>query len=495
MWCFICGRTTDGGGALEDRETNIAVIGSGASGFAAALTAAQGGATVVVFEKESFYGGTSRFLQGMFAVESEMQRQRYIGYSRDEAFKNLMDYSHWRADPRIVRAFVDESGPTITWLEEQGVVFTDATINLLDGLRTYHTIAGGGVMLMKTLAARSKERGVELLLSVPVRGIAREVDGTFSITAEKKGVMIRAVARAVIIATGGYGSNKEWIKRYTGLDLGVNLIPIGQFSKMGDGIRIAWESGGGTEGLGILLGFRVGPMGPGSIMGGTLETAVVQPHLWINPRGERFCNETLQFSDPVMGNVAAKLKEGYSFTVFDETIKEEMVRNGIERGLGLNSPPGTRLVDFDKDFKAAVAKGNKNIAVDDSIEGLAGQLGIDAVILKATIGEYNGFCEKGHDDLFAKDRKYLRPLKGPKYYALKAFTVFLGTLGGIRVNHLMEVVGDDERPVQGLYAAGSDAGGLYGDTYPMTVASGAAAAFAVNSGRMAARNALEYVRK
>jgi fumarate reductase flavoprotein subunit len=92
--------------------SEVVVIGSGAAGLAAALTAAEGGARVVVFEKERTLGGTSNFFEGTFAVESAMQRERYITYSRDEAFKSLMEYSHWRANPRLVR-LLDESAATI----------------------------------------------------------------------------------------------------------------------------------------------------------------------------------------------------------------------------------------------------------------------------------------------------------------------------------------------------------------------------------------------
>ena len=71
------------------READVVVIGSGISGLAAGLTAAEGGAKVIVFEKQRSLGGSTNFIQGMFAVESEMQRERYIDYTRDDAFKNL----------------------------------------------------------------------------------------------------------------------------------------------------------------------------------------------------------------------------------------------------------------------------------------------------------------------------------------------------------------------------------------------------------------------
>ena len=79
----------------ESHGAEIAVIGSGASGLAAAIAAAEGGATVAVFEKQQALGGTSNFFKGIFAVESAMQKEQYIAYSRDQAFKNFMEYNHW----------------------------------------------------------------------------------------------------------------------------------------------------------------------------------------------------------------------------------------------------------------------------------------------------------------------------------------------------------------------------------------------------------------
>jgi len=116
-------------------------------------------------------------------------------------------------------------------------------------------------------------------------------------------------------------------------------------------------------------------------------------------------------------------------------------------------------------------------------------------VLKATIDEYNGFCENGYDELFVKDKKYLWPIKGPKFYAVKARTVFLGTMGGIKINEKTEVVDKKEMVIPGLYAVGFDAGGMYGDSYPIKTSSGLASAFALNSGRIAGKNALKYLEK
>ena len=86
----------------KSNEADVVIIGSGVAGMAAALTAADGGAKVILFEKQKSLGGTSNFFQGMFAVESEMQRERYITNTKDETFTNLMEYNHWRANARLV---------------------------------------------------------------------------------------------------------------------------------------------------------------------------------------------------------------------------------------------------------------------------------------------------------------------------------------------------------------------------------------------------------
>jgi len=481
---------------VKRNEADLVVIGSGASGLAAALTAAEGGTKVIVFEKQRSLGGTSNFFFGMFAVESEMQRQRYIDYSRDEAFRRIVEYSHWRANARLVRAFVDESGPTISWLQKNGVEFSDATALSPGSPRTYHVLRGQGAAVVKALVTAAKEKGVDLRSGTPVKKILRKGDRITGVIVEENGEEVEVAAKAVVVASGGYANNKEWIKKYTGFDLDVNAISIGNVDKTGDGIRMAWEVGAAEDGMGVLELFRVGPMGPGFELQGQIELLSAQPDLWVDPRGERFCDESIAFYDTSNGNANARYKEGYTWSVFDESIKEQVIEKGIERGLGItDNPPGTRPVNFDKELNATLERGTTEVFVADSVEELAKKMGVDPAVLKATVDEYNGFCEKGHDDLFAKDQKYLRPFKGPKYYAVRCHTVFLGTLGGVKINERIEVIDKKGKTIPGLYAVGLDAAGMWGDSYSIKDSTGAAAGFATNSGRIAGKNALRYLAK
>jgi fumarate reductase flavoprotein subunit len=474
-------------------ETDVVVVGSGAAGLAAAVTAAEGGARVIIFEKQRNLGGTSNFFEGTFAVESAMQRERYITYSRGEAFKYIMEYSHWRANPRLVRAIVHKSADTIAWLQRHGVEFSDATINMPDSPRTYHVIRGKGEAVVKTLATRAREKGVDIRTGAAVERLLKQGEKVSGVIAEVNDEEARIAARAVIIASGGYLNNKEWVKKYTGFDLDVNLIPVGNVDKMGDGIRMAWEAGAAEEGVSNTEIYRVGPIGPGFAMACQIEFAVTQPDLWVNPRGERYCDEAIAFYDTSVGNAAARYKEGYTFSIFDSAIIRRMVEKGIDKNVAIAYPPGSRPLGLEKELQAALAREQTEVFAADSIEGLAGRIGVDTAVFTNSVDEYNSFCEKGHDDLFYKDPKYLWPIRVPTFYAVKAHTVSLGSMGGIKINEKAETVDKKDRAIPGLYAAGLDAGGMFGDSYPIKGSSGLCSAFAMNSGRIAGENALKYI--
>jgi len=342
-------------------NTDIVVIGSGISGLSAALTAAEGGAKVMLFEKQRSFGGTSNFFEGTFAVESEMQREKYITYSRDDAFKAIMEYSHWRANPRLVRAIVNESAETISWLLRQGVEFSDMTINMPDEPRTYHVPKGTGAAVVKVVVDRAREMGVDLRLSAPVKKILKEGGRITGVIFEENNQEKAVNAAAVMIATGGYANNKDWIKKYTGFDLGVNLLPVGNIDKMGDGVRMAWEVGADEEGIDVLEMYRVGPMGPDYVMKGPAELISIQPDLWVTQQGERFCDEGITFYETSIGNANARFNEGYTYSLFDESIKQEIIEKGTVKSQGQDKPPGTRPVEFDEELKVALEKGSRDL--------------------------------------------------------------------------------------------------------------------------------------
>ena len=123
---------------------------------------------------------------------------------------------------------------------------------------------------------------------------------------------------------------------------------------------------------------------------------------------------------------------------------------------------------------------------------LAESIDVDHEALRATVDEYNACCDENHDFVFGKKRIYLQPIRKPDFYAVRLALAAFMTNGGIRINHRTEALNKDRKVIPGLYAVGCCAGGLLGDTYEVST-TGGSLSFAVNSGRMAGENALEYL--
>ncbi|HAL74755.1 MAG TPA: FAD-binding dehydrogenase, partial [Clostridiales bacterium] len=146
---------------------------------------------------------------------------------------------------------------------------------------------------------------------------------------------------------------------------------------------------------------------------------------------------------------------------------------------------------YDEEMAKAQSLNDPYIFAADSLEELAAKTGIDRDGLLQTAAEYNQAC-KSHDALFFKDHRYLKPLKGPRFYAVAEYPSGYGSLGGIKINWKTEVVTDDFTPIPGLYAAGTDACTIFGDSY-VFILPGNTMGFALNSGRMAGEHAVDYL--
>ncbi len=289
--------------------------------------------------------------------------------------------------------------------------------------------------------------------------------------------------KSVVIATGGYSGNKRLLKKYCPQyteGTHVHGIP-----HTGDGILMARKAGAASEGLGTLL--SMGPFFTGSLQGGIV--SVEANTVWVNKRGNRFADESTHIASE-SANALDRQPEKISFTLFDEAIKQSFIKDGIIRGHHRSYPPGTRMVDLDKYLKKDIRDGH--VKVSNSWKVIAEWIGADPERLKHTIDVYNRACDRGFDDLFYKDRRYLQPIRKPPYYAQICHQAFHGTTGGIKINERMEVLDQEERVIPGLFAAGNDTGGWASDTYNY-VLTGTAFAYAINSGRIAGENAAEYI--
>jgi fumarate reductase flavoprotein subunit len=364
------------------------------------------------------------------------------------------------------------------------------TWHMIKGPLVPREIPGTGVVMMKTLGNRARELGVKILLRTPVKKILKEGSRIVGVIAEdENGEEIRTKAKAVIVATGGFGDNQKMVKKYTGLDMQRGRVR----GLTGDGILMAWEVGAAPTEM-IMHGVP-GARGVQKLV--HVSFTLSQPCLVVNLSGERFMNEEIMQTTPFGGNAIARQKSGCAFIIFDEDTKNHYIEKGLD------FPPGILVADpsfvykidnFDAEFKQALDRGEKDIFIADSLEELGGKTGIKLEALRETVEEYNKACATGRDELFHKNPRYLRPVKRPKFYAAKLATHgAFGSLGGIKINYKTEVLNKDFDVIPGLYAAGSDANSIYGDTY-IFILPGNTLGFALNSGRIAGENAAEYVK-
>ncbi len=494
-------------------DAEIAILGAGGGGLAAALSAAEAGCrSILVLEKAPAPGGTTVMAHDLFAAESPVQIRQGVDASRDFCFNRAMEWAHWdRVNARLLRAIIDKSGDTVRWLEEKGVVFHLAQFYTNQVPLTRHHIEGNAQAMMKIIREDCQKLGVQVLTRARANRILRGDNGEVTgVLATTKDGELTVTAKSVIIATGGYAGNMELLKKYCPPFYHLEHVGIDGFpNNTGDGLLMAIEAGADTAGLGTLLvsgpsrkwsddlKIRITPGGqePAEV---TIRLLIWDPlTLWVNKKGHRFMNEGYDLNFFATGHMVLEQPEGISYTLFDSDILARMERDGITRTGGAGTAlyrgmvhPGTPLTGIGKELPAKEKLGLMKIS--DSLDGIADYIGVDRAVLKATMDEYNAACDQGYDPIFAKDRRYLIALRTPPYYAIKANAQIGDTLGGVKINERMEVLDTQDDPIPGLYAAGVVAGCYESENYCYPL-SGHNVGFALNLGRIAAENVLQYL--
>jgi fumarate reductase flavoprotein subunit len=470
-------------------KADIVIIGGGGAGLPAALTAYEKGSKALVLEKRGVVGGNALLAEGFFAAESPAQRRLLIDAKRDDLFKTALDYAHYKVDPRILRAFINKSGDTVRWIEEKGLKINHIAPFYPNQVPlTWHIVEGHGATLIKIFEKECEEKGIPILRKTRAQKILVDDKGRVKgVRAEGEEGEIEIEAKSVIIATGGYASNKELLQRYCP-KYAEMFEESGVPGMDGDGLIMAMELGGDTVGLGNL--HMVGPAPfPQSW---TIEAVAGEPYsIWVNKKGERFVDETITFNVFEAINAILRQKGRICFAIIDNNMKEYIAEHGVIRGCGeLFVPRGKKMEGLDKELSKQIERGGA--FKSESLEEISEWIGAPRDALRKTVYEYNEFCDRHYDEIFVKDPQYLQALRTPPFYAIKFSGALLGTMGGIKINYKMEVLNNEDDPIPGLYAVGADTGGWESDTY-CAVLAGSAFGFAMNSGRIAAENASDYI--
>ncbi|HEY9595920.1 MAG TPA: FAD-dependent oxidoreductase [Spirochaetia bacterium] len=495
-------------------EADVVVVAAGASGITAAVAAAEKDASVIVFEKGSTTGGAASMGMGFFAVESKHQKAQMVDLTIEEAFRVFMEYNHWQVDARLVRKYFAQSASTVEWIEGMGVEFLGAYKYFEKSYPTWHIVKAPGANrpseraasnIYKALTDRAGELGVKIRFQTAVKKIltdpkTRRVVGVLA--QDATGNEITCECDALIVCTGGFGDNPPMIKEHLGFEWGKDLFSFRIPGLVGDGLKMMWEIGGGRTPVNMEMTYN----SPGvTDIFKTLSETMRQPNLLVNLDGKRFMNEVVMQNTTFTGNAIAHQRDRKAFSIITDEILDDYRKKGLDfitvhhniktvekwdSELQTYLSGGTAEASGLSDLHAG-EQAEKILFVADTVEDLCRQTGIDAKGLAATIEQYN-VGAGGRDGEFDKHPRYMRAIRGKRFYAAAHRPCGYGTLGGIKTNDNLQVLTEDGRVIPGLYSAGTDACNIFSDSYCF-IMPGNTMGWAINSGRMAGYNAVAYI--
>lgn len=482
----------------EEYQTDIVVIGAGGSGSAAALAASEAGAKVVVVEKTGKSGGMSVLTTGFIAPESKVQKDNGYSITSKDLFDEYVDYNYGTANNLLVKTILDKAGDTADWLIEHGykvkpssngvTLDTGKGQDKIDNLyNNYILKSNDNLLLLRT-------RADKLLFDEN-----NKVIGIHAI--KQDGTQVNVYADAVIIATGGFGGNKEMLKQYTGSD---RYWLSGLEASSGDGINMALSAGAdlSTELVPHITEFAANAdVNFNDYYFKYLNYAGL---LQLDTTGHRFMNEEWCLTQPLAKGASSIRTVGTFWVIFDQNTYDIIKNEGLS---GLFSKEETEYLKSEHNWRARAldpfgelmeiefnrAKEAGAAYSADTIEDLGKQAGFNIDEYMEQMDRYLTYIEKGVDEEFNKNPMFLVPIDKCPYYAVRMEPAIFGTLGGIRVDEKMRVLNEALKPIDGLYAAGQDAGGMYG--YPYYETPGTTQGYAYNSGRIAGEQATIFIKK
>ena len=429
-------------------DYDVIVIGGGAAGMSAAITAHDRGARVMLFDGETKLGGSTALSGGwFFAAGTSVQRAAgIVGDSPEAMFDYYAQVNQWRIDPPVVRRLCDEAGAALEWLISLGVVFPvkNLTRSGMETVARGHQPDGRGAEIAQMLERAVRARPIDIALGNRVERLLSD------------GVIARgetATANALVIATAGFGQNREMLRRLypTAPEDSSSMSAPGS---QGDGITMAAAHGA------TITGHDTGLLIPSaSIANGTIEHAGWA--MFVNRHGRRFIDESSYHS---VLSLAIRAEGGFCFAVFDEATR---------RGAPPDGSFGDLLGDHDVgDDRMAAWSGAAARA--SNVDDLAHAIGVPPHVLRGTVAR-------------AAPHHALRTVP---FYAVRITPGLVAlTACGLTIDAEARVLDEAGEPIPAWFAAGETTGNVVGDMY---IASGNSLANCLVYGRIAGDNAARY---
>jgi succinate dehydrogenase/fumarate reductase flavoprotein subunit len=463
-------------------DTDVLVIGNGLAGTVAALSAFEAGAKVIIIDKNDTFAARGGHIT---AFNSKLQKEMGIKVDYRQVVRRWIEWAQGRCKEELLWMFAHKSGASMDWVmnmvEPRGVKFamwdgyykgpdyTEVPVTHFaykDGTNFMYqngVIEGAGnPVLVEELTNVAKEKGIEIHYKTPAVQFVRDGSGpvTGVIAGDKGNYTQYKASKGVIIAAGDYASDKEMVERFSPFTLNVDSqIYLPNKCNTGDAHKMALWAGGAMQ--------KVEPHGATIHLESGAQSYAF---LHVNAEGNRFKNEDVNTQSKSC--TKEYQKDGIAFTIYDaDGLKQvqQQIDNGLGGGLFWGQTfmrMGTKFDLKAEEEVLAMHVENGKVLKANTIEELAEKMGVPADNLVATVKRYNELYEMRNDVDYGKRSELLTPVVKAPFYAGKLLSTCLTMSGGLRTNTQCQVLDEDDKPVEGLYVAGSAGGDFFANDYP-----------------------------
>ena len=471
--------------AAEDStvDADVVVVGAGGAGMTAAITAAAEGKSVVILESQSMVGGNSvRATGGMNAGKTVYQDENEFGesagvektlktaaekYADNETITALAKTvsEQWAAyqanptgyfdsvelmeldtmiggkginDPELVETLCENSADAIDWLDEHGITLHNVSSFGGASVKRIHrpvnaegkTVSVGSYMI-PLLQENCEKAGVKMMLDTTATEILTDANGAaVGVKATgASGETVTVNAKAVVLATGGFGANLDMVVKYKPELKG--FMTTNAPGIQGQGIEMAQAIGAATVDMDQI---QIHPTVEANTAALITEGLRGDGAILINEEGQRFIDEV--GTRDVVSAAEIAQTGSYSWLVVDQAMADasSVIQGYIKKGYTVTGA---------------------------TYEELGEAMGVDAAAFAETMEKWNGYVEAKNDPDFGRT-SFANPLNTAPYYAVKVTAGVHHTMGGLKINANTEVLNEKGEVIPGLFAAGEVTGGVHG---------------------------------
>jgi fumarate reductase flavoprotein subunit len=474
---------------VKKLNADIVVVGGGNGGMVAAVRSAECGAKVVLLEKTDSLGGASVMALGITSVNSRVQVA--AGNSEklaEELFSKMMTETRWVPDPDVVRRFVHTTGVFADWVNTKKPGF----LKIFPDQKRTEWSGGLGFSILISKYCK-EENGIDVYMETRATKLLADKKGTVvGVLAKSKDTEYEIHTKGVILSAGGFSRDRKMLKKYfpqyfdNDLEFEFEGGPaLARFAD-GDGIKMA-------QGIGSMTDYHMDVLVETAHHGSEHTRHIyARPDLiYVNKNGKRFMTETAR--DGAARRWISQ-PDAIIYAVFDSDTLDYFLRDFSSlsgRFEGTQMPE--RQIEKWKQARERLEDENRagNTKIADTLDEIAKYIGADPAVFETEVKRYNTFCDKGRDEDYYKDPKYLHPIRKAPFYALRCNVFWQHTRGGIVINKNTEVLSRKGTVIKGLYATGDNASGWLSE---YGYVGGTGFTWSLVSAYMAAESSCKYVK-